>query len=69
MNRTPVSSSHFVSVGYDTRSKTLEIEFGQSRVYKYFGVPEDVFQSLMQATSKGKFLDAQIKGIYSYMEL
>ena len=65
MIRTPVISSNLVSVGYDPISKTLEIEFRYSRVYQYYNVPEDVFQGLMQASSKGRYFDAHIKDIYS----
>ena len=67
MNRTLVISSHLDSVGYDPNSKTLEIEFKISgRVYQYCNVPEDVYQSLMQASSKGRYFNAHIKDIYSY---
>ena len=61
MNRTPVSSSHLTSVGYDQNTLTLEIEFKDGSVYQYFDVPEMVHQQLMQADSKGTFLQANIK--------
>ena len=40
MNRKPVRSSNISSIGYDSESKTLEIEFHSGGVYQYFNVPE-----------------------------
>ena len=69
MNRTPVSSSHLSSVGYDQNTLTLEIQFKDGSVYQYFDVPEMVHQQLMQADSKGTFLQASIKNNYRYTKL
>ena len=38
MIRQPVSSSNIRSIGYDSESNTLEIEFHSGGVYQYFGV-------------------------------
>ena len=64
MNRTPVSSSNLRSVGFDTGSSILEIEFHSGEVYVYFGVPESVYNELMAASSKGTFHDDRIKDRY-----
>jgi hypothetical protein len=40
MERTPVSSSNLVAVGYDPGSYTLEVEFHSGSIYQYSGVPE-----------------------------
>ncbi len=67
MERTPVASSNLASVGYDETSSTLEIEFRKSGVYQYFGVPQEVYDSLMAAGSKGTYFDQSIKKAgYSY---
>ncbi len=66
MNRTPVSSSNIVSIGYDSTSQVLEVEFKDSSVYEYFGVPASVYDGLMHASSKGSFLAQRIKGRYRY---
>ena len=66
MLRTPVTSSHLDSVGYDPHSKTLEIEFNDGSVYQYFNVPERVYQGLMRAYSKGEFFHDYIRDTYSY---
>ena len=70
MERTPVQSRSVSSVGYDRDSSTLEIEFLNGSVYQYFGVPESIFNGLMNAPSKGTFLDQCVKKAgYSYARI
>ncbi len=66
MDRQTVSSSNIASIGYEENSETLEIEFLNGLVYQYFDVPKHVYDSLMSADSHGKYLAAEIKGIYRY---
>lgn len=66
MNRIPVISSNLQSVGYDEKTKILEIKFKTSGVYQFADVPPDVHQGLMQASSKGKFFISHIKNRYRY---
>lgn len=69
MNRTPVSSSHVASVGYDPNTMTLEVEFKDGSVYQYFDVPETVYQELMRASSIGQFMHANIRNNYRYTKV
>jgi|TARA_B100000749_G_scaffold39746_1_gene27204 hypothetical protein len=62
MDRTPVVSSNIKSIGYDSNSKILEVEFTNMSVYRYYEVPEDVYEELMAAESKGSYLHRKIKG-------
>ncbi len=64
MDRTPVRSSNIRSVGYDPASRTLEVQFHSGGVYQYSGVPEAVYQSFMQAASKGSYFNEHIKERY-----
>jgi hypothetical protein len=64
MERIPVSSSSVVSIGYDAEIQVLEIEFQGSGTYQYQGVPQEVFDQLMSAPSKGVFVNKQIKPFY-----
>jgi hypothetical protein len=67
MLRTQVSSSNLASVGYDPATLILEIEFLSGRIYHYYGVPETVYQGLMEAESHGKYFNQFVKnGGYSY---
>jgi hypothetical protein len=61
LERTPVVSSDLASVGYDAKSKILEIEFHSGGLYRYFEVPKDVFDQLLAAESKGRFFAAHIR--------
>jgi len=63
MHRTPVESSNLRSVGYD--HGILEIEF-HNGVYRYFDVPEDVYDELMNADSHGVYFHANIKNEYEW---
>jgi hypothetical protein len=70
MERIPVQSSDLASVGYDLESATLEVEFLKGAVYQYYGVPESVYNGLMNAPSKGRFLDQFVKKAgYSYSRI
>lgn len=61
MERVPVSSSNLASVGYDSCSATLEVEFNHGGIYQYSGVPEEIHQGLMSAGSHGTYFDKFIK--------
>lgn len=65
MRREPVESSAISSVGYDPRREILELEFSSGAVYDYFEVPRSVYDSLMKASSKGRFISRSIRGRFS----
>lgn len=69
MERISISSSSLVSVGYDSDSQTLEVEFKGGTVYQYFNVPENVYHNLMSATSHGVYFSANIRDNYDYEKL
>ncbi|PWI45266.1 KTSC domain-containing protein [Streptomyces sp. ICBB 8177] len=64
MHRTPVTSSALKSVGYEER--VLGIEYVQGQIYDYLDVPRPVYEALMQAESKGRYVKAQVKNHYRY---
>lgn len=66
MNREGVASSNLASIGYDEPSQTLEVEFLNGSIYQYYNVPRNMYESLMQAPSKGLFLNTYIKNQYPY---
>lgn len=66
MDKRGVSSSTIVSVGYDPKRATLEIEFESGRVYQYYDVPANLHDEIMQAPSKGQFFNTHIKDRYSF---
>ena len=62
---TPVKSSNIISVGYDETTSSLYVNY-PSGTYKYYGIKKSVYESLLTATSKGRFMSENIKGRYSY---
>ncbi len=69
MIRTQVGSSNIASIGYDQKTKTLEVEFLNGSIYQYFDVPQAVYEEFIRAESKGKYLAYQIKGNYRYTRI
>lgn len=69
MERTPVTSSNLLSIGYDVETNTLEVEFKGGTVYQYFDVPEDEYDSLMSASSQGVYFAAHIRENYNQEKL
>lgn len=69
MYRTAVPSSNIRSIGYDRQSATLEVEFTSGDVYQYFDVPEHLYRGLMNASSRGQFLNDNIKYGYRYQKV
>src|SRR5919199_1489760 len=64
--RIVVESNYLRSVGYDSSSQVLEIEFQRGEVYQYIDVPPAVYTDLMNAPSHGKYFNANIKEVYPY---
>jgi hypothetical protein len=65
MERQLVSSSNLKSVGYDPRSRTLEIEFHNGGVYQYDEVSQQTYDDLIAAASKGRYYAEHIRDHYS----
>lgn len=56
------NSSVIAAVGYDNANLTLEIEFKNGTVYRYFNVPYVVVEQLMMASSHGRYFGSHIRG-------
>ncbi len=60
------------SVGYDSQTQTLEVEFLSGWVYQYcwvyqyYGLPDHMHDRMMEAPSKGRFLNMHIRDSYPY---
>jgi hypothetical protein len=69
MERVPVSSSSLKSIGYDSDSKLLEVEFRSSAIYVYQDVPDWAVEGLMVARSKGRYFEARIRDRYPFQRV
>lgn len=61
-----VDSSNIEAIGYDDGAQELHVRFLSGTSYIYHDVPRQIFDDLMQAPSKGSFLNREVKGVYQY---
>ena len=65
MERQYVDSTLATSIGYDSSTSTLEIEFKSGgSVWQYYDVPESTYNEMMSG-SVGKYFHSNIKGQYT----
>ena len=66
MQRLPVESSDLVAIGYDPKTRILEIEFKEGRLYQYLEVEPAVYERFMRTDSYGEYFYAHINKHYRY---
>jgi hypothetical protein len=59
-----VTSSAILAVGYDQATRRMKITFVEGHTYDFCRVPEYVFQGLLNAGSKGRYYNDNIKDRY-----
>jgi hypothetical protein len=69
MKLTVVESSMIHAIGYDSKTRTLEVVFNSGRTYIYDGVPPKICKELMGAGSKGQYIRAEVIDCYPCSEL
>jgi hypothetical protein len=57
------------SVGYDSQTAVLEIEFRNGRTYRYFDVPEFLYRGFVLAASKGRYFTRRIDSRFRFEEV
>jgi len=65
---TPLPSSLLSSIRYSLDA-TLELEFHSGAIYRYFAVPQPVFEGLIAADSKGAYFNRKIRNRFAYQRL
>jgi hypothetical protein len=63
------NSSSIAAGGYDARSRTLRLRYIGGDTYDYRNVPSVVFDDLLAAPSKGRFVNRHVKPYYSYVRM
>ena len=61
-----VDSSNIEAIGYDENNQELHVQFLSGGYYVYHDVPREIFDDLVEAPSKGSYLNREIKGVYQY---
>jgi hypothetical protein len=64
MQRKRVESGAIASVGYDSTTALLELEFVSGGVYRYYAVPPSVHRGLLAAESAGRYFREHIRDKY-----
>lgn len=70
MEMIPVASSLLKSVGYDPEKKELHVEFYkrgiQGGIYVYRGIPQKIYDAMMEDSSAGGYFIQNIKGKFEF---
>lgn len=61
-----VDSSNIEAIGYDDDAQELHVQFTSGGHYIYHDVPRQIFDDLMNAPSKGSFLNREVKNVYRF---
>lgn len=56
MRLDPVESSMAAAIGYDSNLKALVVLFNSGKAYQFLDVPPEIYQGLVEARSKGRYL-------------
>ena len=59
-----VSSSAITRIEYNEITRELHITFTSGKTYAYHGVPRDLYERFLRASSKGQFFNDYIKDQY-----
>jgi hypothetical protein len=63
------TSSTIKNAAYLEKSQLLIIEFPMNNTYIYMNVPLAVYNKFENSTSKGRFFNSDIKGLYSFKKI
>jgi hypothetical protein len=64
MERITITAAELISIGYDSTSQTLEVEFDTGHVYQYLNVPEKTYLDLLETDLQRRYFHKFI--IYGY---
>ena len=66
MKLKPVESEMLVAAGYDQKSHSLYAVFRTGETYRYKNVPSFIYELLMSAESKGRFMHKYVLNRFDY---
>lgn len=62
-------SSVVAAIKYDAAASVLRVIFVSGMIYDYKNVPEEIYKAMKTASSKGTFLNTEIKGKYEFEKI
>ena len=69
MEKIPVQSPNLATIGYNSETETLEIEFLNGSIYEYKNVSQSIYNELMSAPSHGSYFNHEIRSTYPYEKI
>jgi hypothetical protein len=69
MQRVPLESRTLASALYDPDRLQLELEFRSGKRYLYFQVPRPCYEELLNADSRGRYFNRNIRKRFAYQHL
>lgn len=66
MQLDPVESSMLAAIGYDEQLQALVVLYNSGKAYQYTQVPAEIYQGLITAPSKGRYMLDHIIDHYPY---
>ena len=61
-----LKSSRIKSVEYNDSTDVLTVEFVKGGKYKYYSVPEEIYNAITHTNSPGNYFDSFIKNKFHY---
>ena len=61
-----LNSTRIRSVEYNDSTEVLTLDFFKGGKYKYYSVPETIYNGIIKSASPGAYFDANIKMKYNY---
>ena len=69
INNLPMPSAVVAAIRYDDKTSRLRVIFQSGSIYDYLCVPATVYEEMKRSTSKGDFLNKQIKPNYEFEKI
>jgi hypothetical protein len=69
MARVELQSTSLNAATYQGEYAFLELEFRNGAIYRYLGVPEQIYQELLSAESKGQYFHQHIRNRFPYTKI
>ena len=69
MARVDLKSTSLHAATYEEQSSFLELEFRSGAIYRYLGVPAQIYQELLWADSKGRYFNQHIRNRFAYTKV
>jgi hypothetical protein len=69
MQRVDLKSASVNAATYQDQCAFLELEFRSGAIYRYLGVPAQIYQELLWADSKGRYFNQHIRNRFAYTKV